>query len=229
MNNTKRHFWAVTCMALVLWVSDQLSTLYFSPNLMHEGNPIHSKLGLGWPGLLIGTLSMLLLGIGMFYYHLFVFNKYFHYQGSASNLLSFIKSYFSNTAIKKNYSKMSVSFFKKPFWASLLNIAGYCCIWHYLIYTIYAIADNLLAGVVYRNSTISINIENGQSKDITLSLNKSPVWNTTIGDLAIWHYKVWFRHEKEIEFILSSVILLSLFLIFFIKKFKKYTIKSEFL
>ncbi|HRP89378.1 MAG TPA: hypothetical protein PKX92_05020 [Edaphocola sp.] len=101
-------FWTVSFMMIISRFFDVYSTWKYTPNLEVEWNPLVSKMGFNWGGLLIVQIAILLMAIMMLYYALFSFVKCFPHEKN----LSF--SRFVAFFLTGNNIKLSNAFFVLP-------------------------------------------------------------------------------------------------------------------
>ena len=102
--------------ALVL--ADGALTYYNTPDLANEGNPLVSRLNLGWGALI--TINLLLL-VAMFFLCRFVFEKYQTIVADVPNVRSYISQLWFNRP-----DKFAWTFYKLPKnWKPVLANSGY--------------------------------------------------------------------------------------------------------
>ncbi len=82
-------FFVYTALAL----ADGGLTLYNTPDLEYEGNPLVSRLGLGWAGLIISNLAFLAL---LFFICRFAFYKYQTFVADVPDMKAYISQMFYN-------------------------------------------------------------------------------------------------------------------------------------
>ncbi len=217
-------------LAILGLLLDLLSTYYCSgATLKYEGNPFFLKYKFGWLGLIVLLSTFCMFDILLFIYHKWIYKNIDYsnekpfraiqvpmlYIFGIANYEIFFKHIF--------YYKTSFKIFKTAFYSSL-NYFGFYNIRIYIITHIPLIINNFLLGIIYNNARIDIDNTN---KLTTININKSWVWDTILGNVAIWYFSL---GQERNQFIMSCIYYLStllIFILFVVREYKRAGIKAN--
>lgn len=106
----------------ILTLMDGALTLYNTPNLSLEANPLITKLHLGWGALIIANI----IGLAIVYFSCYyTFDVYKTIKVDVPNLRSYMSQMFYNRPDKFVWTFYKLPKNWKPFWAWLLYPVGY--------------------------------------------------------------------------------------------------------
>lgn len=169
--------WAL--VALIMNVRDMLSTYFVTPDLADEGNYWVQNHSFGWVGLTGVLVFYQMLYLAALYFHTNVFKTPQFNKRRNNSFIEVLRIYFVSDPEIKDRSKIFGNIIK-----GLFNYLGYYGIRFYIASKLLAVTDNLLVGLLLRNSTVT-GVSNGV-KDISIDASM-PFWSSTIGKVVLWY------------------------------------------
>lgn len=128
--NRKKYFITGILLLVILQALDLFTTWRGTPDLFEEANAFVQWYGLGWRGLILVSIAIIVFVAIPFYYHAMVFNLPVYTQRVSS--LQIFRNYFLN-----NHKNAFISIGK-----ALFNAMGFLCFWWLLLAKFTAIMNN---------------------------------------------------------------------------------------